>query len=114
MTMTRFMSLEKKLREEAGDIVTKAAGWFFHCLSGNDTYEGNKVVYQCFGREMDGRWSILVRLATYKPYSSTPKEDSNVEDEEKSVCSFPEAIENPDNELFASFSDLVVDDPAMP
>ena len=109
-TIKQIISLENKLREDAGQIVSQAAGWFFHCLHADDNSNENAMIYICMGHEEDDQWNILVRLGTYEQKSSIPNNDSNPDHGKSLSIKIPEMIENPDNELSISHEKLVFDD----
>ena len=95
-------TLQAKLLEEVTEIVSEAHDWFLHALPG----EGEHACYPCTGNELPGSWKIFVQIAQYKPMRPIPDDHPDPERRGK-VFRFPEALKEPDNEIFASYEDVI-------
>ena len=93
--------LQAKFVTEASEIVPKAKDWF-HVL--DDEQEGGRFLGH--GRELTGTWNIFVQLGTRLPMDSLS--DGHFDpDHRETVFKTSEALDDPDNEVFADFRDLV-------
>ena len=96
-----LFSLDARVVEEMTEISAKAIGWFYHAIP--DAAEA--ACFLCQGHELADTWQIFVQLAAYK--SSVRTADDHPDPERRGkVIQFPEVIEHPDNEVFASIEDL--------
>ncbi|UJR11886.1 hypothetical protein I4U23_016065 [Adineta vaga] len=105
----QLILLDNQIREEVGQHVNEAAGWFFHCVTSEDDCEENPMHYVCIGHEKDDRWVFLVRLAILPRKNSDSNNDSDSTPAPAFVPVMPEIIKDPDNELFMELDQLVFD-----
>jgi hypothetical protein len=92
--------LQAKIVEEATEITSQARDWFLHSIPGGN----ESVCYTCSGQESPGCWRVFVQAGWYKPSVSDPDRHPNPE---RRSITFPEALKEPDNEMFAPYEDTM-------
>lgn len=92
--------LQEKLIEEVTEIISHAHECFLHVFA-----QGEELCYLCTGHELPDKWKIYVQIGRYKPMPPLRDDHPDAKLRGK-VFRFPEAIKEPENEIFAPFEDL--------
>lgn len=94
--------MQSKLVEEVSDVTSGASAWFLHAIPG----DGEDMCFECTGSEMEDTWKVFVQAAHYKPMPPI-REDHTDSERIGKVIKFPEVNNEPDNEVFAAFEDII-------
>ena len=92
--------LQAKLLEETTEIMTKAHDCFLHVFGRTE-----ELCYLCTGNEFPDQWKMYVQIGRWAPLP--PIRDDHPDPERRGkVFKMPEALKEPDNEVFALFENL--------